>query len=255
LINAKRLSGRIAIVTGGGNGIGEATAWRLSQEGAAVAVADFNVEAAKRVCQRLTDAGCDAISVVTNVLNSESILQLTSDVAKRWGRIDILINSAGGFNQFLPITDISDEEWDKVVALNLRSTFSCCRAVIPFMTEQHYGRIINIASQAGVAPSPNAPSYLPYAAAKAGVIGFTKLLARDVGQFGITVNAISPGTTATERVVRIRGPETLQNMASLNPMRKLVEPEDSAATAAFLASDDARLITGTNINVNAGTVM
>jgi NAD(P)-dependent dehydrogenase (short-subunit alcohol dehydrogenase family) len=123
------------------------------------------------------------------------------------------------------------------------------------MTEQHYGRIINIASQAGVAPSPNAPSYLPYAAAKAGVIGFTKLLARDVGQFGITVNAISPGTTATERVVRIRGPETLQNMASLNPMRKLVEPEDSAATAAFLASDDARLITGTNINVNAGTVM
>jgi 3-oxoacyl-[acyl-carrier protein] reductase len=191
----------------------------------------------------------------TDLLRSGAAADMAKAVLERWGAIDVLVNSAGGFDTFTPIAQITDEDWDRVVALNLKTVFLCSRAVVPGMMARKRGRIINIASQAGIAPNPYAPSYLPYGAAKAGVIGFTRLLARDLGEHGITVNSISPGTTATDRVRAVRGAETLAKMATLNPMRSLVEPEDSAAAAVFLASEDARYITGANLNVNAGSVM
>lgn len=250
-----RLQNRVAIVTGGAHGIGKAIALAFAREGAAVAIADLNLEQAQAVAENARSAGGDAVSLATDVLSSDAVAGLVDAVLAKWGTIDVLVNAAGGFQKFAPITEITEEEWDRIVALNLKSAFLCARAVVPTMVARDRGRIVSIASQAGVAPNPHAPSYLPYGAAKAGLIGFTKLLARDLGTHGITVNAISPGTTATDRVRSIRDPESLARIASLNPMRSLVEPEDTAAAAVFLASDEARYMTGLNLNVNAGAVM
>ena len=136
--------------------------------------------------------------------------------------------------------------------MNLRTTFLCSRAVAPIMIERKKGHIVSIASASGIAPNPFAPTYLPYGAAKAGVIMFTKILARDLGEYGITVNAISPGTTATPRVVKVRDEASRKRIADQNPMRTLVEPQDSAEAALFLASDAARYITGINLMVTPG---
>ena len=165
------------------------------------------------------------------------------------------VRAAGGFHQLAQITDITDEEWDRVITLNLKTCFLCSRAVAGIMMERRKGRIVNIASGSGIAPNPFAPTYLPYGAAKAGVINMTKILGRDLGPYGITVNAISPGTTATPRVVKVRDEASRKKIAEQNPMRCLVEPQDSAEAALFLASPEARYITGVNLNVNAGNLM
>jgi 3-oxoacyl-[acyl-carrier protein] reductase len=252
---SNRLAGKVAVVTGGAQGIGMCTVEHFVREGAKVMLADIDADRARSAAQRIDPSGnCVQVSV-TDVLQTGQINDLMGRAKETWGRLDILVNSAGGFHRFSSIEETSDEDWQWVVDLNLGSTFRCCRAAVPIMKSQGSGRIINIASLAGVAPNPHAPSYLPYGTAKAAVIGFTKLLARDVGPFGITVNAISPGTTATERVRKVRDSASLAEIASRNPLKVLVEPEDSAAAAVYFASDDACRVTGTNLNVNAGAIM
>ena len=138
---------------------------------------------------------------------------------------------------------------------NIKTAFLCTKAVAGIMIEKKKGRIISIASGAGIGPNPYAPSYIPYGAGKAGLIGFTKLLARDIGVYGITANTITPGTTLTPRVRKVRDAASIEKIKAQNPMRCLVEPEDTAAAALFLASNEARYITGTNMIVNAGNLM
>jgi 3-oxoacyl-[acyl-carrier protein] reductase len=142
-----------------------------------------------------------------------------------------------------------------VINVNLKSAFLCTQAVAQTMMDKRKGRIISIASGAGVGPNPHAPSYLPYGAGKAGLIGFTKLLARDIGQYGVTVNTIAPGTTLTPRVRKVRDAASVERIKERNPMKVLVEPEDTSAAALFLASSEARYITGVNLNVNAGNII
>jgi 3-oxoacyl-[acyl-carrier protein] reductase len=180
---------------------------------------------------------------------------MVAKVLERWKTVDILVNAAGGFHRFAPITEISEEEWDRVIVVNLKTTFLCSQAVAAVMMEKKKGRIINIASGAGLGPNPHAPTYLPYAAGKAGVIGFTKVLARDLGVYGITVNAIAPGTTLTPRVKKVRDAASIEKLIATNPMRALVEPEDTAEAVLFLASDASRYITGVTLNVNAGNMI
>ena len=153
------------------------------------------------------------------------------------------------------MTEITEIEWDEVLNVNLKSVFLCTQAVVPWMKIRPSGRIILLGSIAGVSPNPHAKSYLPYGAAKAGVLGYTKHLAKELGGFGITVNAVSPGTTATERVMQIRSENDLQQLAAANPLNHRIEPSDSAAAVLFLASPQAKGITGVNLNVNAGSVM
>ena len=250
-----RLSGSVAIVTAGGQGIGETISKTYAREGASVAVVDLDRAEAERVAQEIESAGGKALALAVDVTKTQAVNDMVKTVVERFGTVDILVNAAGGFHQLAQITDITDEEWDRVIALNLKTCFLCSRAVAPIMMARRKGRIVNIASGSGIAPNPFAPTYLPYGAAKAGVINMTKILGRDLGPYGITVNAISPGTTATPRVVKVRDEASRKKIADQNPMRCLVEPQDSAEAALFLASPEARYITGVNLNVNAGNLM
>ena len=252
---AGRLEGSVAIVTAGGQGIGDTISQLFAREGASVAVVDMNDAEAQRVAREITAAGGKAFAHAADVSRTETVNAMVKAVVERWGTVDILVNAAGGFHQLAPITGITDEEWDRVIDMNLKTTFLCSRAVAPIMIERKLGRIVNIASGSGVAPNPFAPTYLPYGAAKAGVIMMTKILARDLGQYGITVNAISPGTTATPRVVKVRDEASRRRIAEQNPLRTLVEPQDSAEAALYLASPAARYVTGVNLMVNAGNLM
>ena len=250
-----KLAGACAIVTAAGQGLGEAIAKIFAREGAKVAAVDLNAEQAIRVANEITAGGGDAFALTADVSRTAQVNEMVGAVVRRYGTVDILVNAAGGFHKFAPITEITDDEWDRVITDNLRTTFLCSRAVAALMIERKRGRIINIASGAGIAPNPHAPSYLPYGAAKAGVIGFTKLLARDIGQYGVTVNAIAPGTTLTPRVAKVRDAASVETIRSRNPMRALVEPVDTAEAVLFLASDAARYITGITLNVNAGNLI
>jgi 3-oxoacyl-[acyl-carrier protein] reductase len=250
----RKLSGSIAIVTAAAQGIGESIARTLAREGASVALVDINLPEASRVASEVEAAGGSAMAIKADATQRQEVMDMVRMVLDRWGTIDILVNCAGGFFRFAPILEIPEEEWDRVIVLNMKSTFLCSQAVAKTMMEKKKGRIINIASLGGVGPNPYAPSYLPYGAAKAGVIGFTKHLAKDLGPYGITVNAVSPSTALTPRVRKVRDPESLKKIASMNPMGHLIEPQDCAEAVLFLASAESRYITGVNLNVNAGTV-
>jgi 3-oxoacyl-[acyl-carrier protein] reductase len=250
-----RLSGSIAIVTAAAQGLGETIAKTFAREGASVAIVDINLPELTRVGAEIEAAGGAVLVQRADVTRAEEVDAMVNAVLKRWGTIDILVNAAGGFHRFAPITDIAEEEWDRVITLNLKTAFLCSRAVAKTMIEKRKGRIISIASGAGVGPNPYAPSYLPYGAAKAGLIGFSKLMARDLGEYGITVNTVSPGTTLTPRVRKVRDAASIERIKAQNPMRTLVEPEDTGEAVLFLASNDARYITGVNMNVNAGNLI
>ncbi|HZM47363.1 MAG TPA: SDR family NAD(P)-dependent oxidoreductase [Burkholderiales bacterium] len=250
-----RLNGKVALVTAAGQGLGESISKMFAAEGAAVAVTDINRAEVERVGKEIEAAGGKAFAFQVDATRSQEVKEMVRSVVERWKTIDILVNAAGGFHRFAPITEISEEEWDRVITLNLKTTFLCTQAVAPVMMEKKSGRIISIASGAGIAPNPHAPTYLPYGAGKAGVIGFTKVLARDMGPYGVTVNAIAPGTTLTPRVRKVRDAASIEKLIATNPMRALVEPEDTAEAALFLASDASRFITGVTLNVNAGNLI
>jgi len=250
-----KLAGSTAIITAAGQGLGEAISKAFAREGATVAVSDINEGEAERVAREITASGGVAFTQVIDATKSGDVDQMVANVVERCGTLDILVNGAGGFDRFSPITEVSDAEWDRVITLNLTSAFYCSRAAARVMMEKKTGRIISISSGAGLAPNPHAPSYAPYGASKAGLIGLSRLMARDFGPYGITVNCIAPGTTLTPRVKKVRDAASVERIASMNPMRNLVEPEDSAEAALYLASKEARYVTGVTLMVNAGNLI
>ena len=255
MAGAGRLSGLTAIVTGASRGIGEAIAKTFAREGAWVAIASRNFQEAERVGAEIEAAGGSALVLHSDVTQSQEVAGMVRAVLDRWGTVDILVNGVGGWQGLAPVTDISEEEWDRVITLNLKSAFLCVRAVAKIMMERKKGRIINLASQSGSGPNPNTNSNIPYACAKAGLIAFTKHLAKQLGPYGITVNTVSPGTTLTPRVKKIWDAATIEKKAVANPLRCLVDSQDTADAVLFLASDESRHITGVNLNVNAGSTI
>ncbi len=247
------LKGRVALVTGAGQGLGEAIARRLAAAGAVVAVVDIDGGLAEAVAGDIQAAGLQAFAVTADVTDRGAVRAMTEAVARRAGSPEILVNNAGGFQKVKTLLEIEEDEWDAILALNLKSVYLCSRAVLAGMVARRWGRIINLASAA--ARSLTNLSATHYAAAKAGILGFTRHLAYEVGQHGITVNAVAPGTTLTARVRRARTPEDQARIASLIPLGRMGQPEDTAAAVAFLASEDAAYITGATLDVNGGKVM
>ncbi len=244
------LAGRVAIVTGGGRGLGEAIAHRLARDGATVAVLDIDGPSAEKVAAAIGAAGGAAFPVPGDVTDGAGVREAVAGVSARAGAAAVLVNNAGGFPAVRRLDEIDEAEWDRIIALNLTSAFRCARAVIPGMRRLGWGRIINIASAA--ARTLTNLSAAHYAAAKAGLLGLTRHLALELGPAGITVNAVAPGTTPTERVRRLRPPDVEAEILRAIPVGRFGAPEDTAAAVAFLASPGAGYITGVTLDVNGG---
>ncbi len=238
------LAGQVAIVTGAAQGIGEAIALRLAKAGAAVAVADLNSGGAARVAA----AASGAIPLDLDITKAESVHSGVERVLAWKGRIDILVNNAGIAGRAAPLWEQTEEEWQRIVAVNLTGVFHCCRAVIGPMRVRKYGRIVNIASIAGKEGNPNMTGY---SATKAGVIGFTKSLAKEVATEGICVNAVAPAVIRTPILEQLT-PEQVEYMTSRIPMRRTGRPEEIAAVVHFLASPDCSFVTGQCYDASGG---
>jgi NAD(P)-dependent dehydrogenase (short-subunit alcohol dehydrogenase family) len=245
------LEGKRAIVTGAGSGIGRASALRLAEEGASVAVVDLNPEGAGETVALVERAGGRAMAVHTNVTVRAEVEAMVERVRSAWGGVDVLMNNAGG-SLHSPFLELEEAEWDKVVDLNLKAVYLCSRPVARLMVDQGAGCIINVTSNYGVTGSGIRAHY---SAAKAGVIGLTKAMALDLGPYGVRVNAVGPGPTNTARVRGNSTEEAWAARAQTIPLRRMGEPEDLADAVAFLASDRARYITGQVLHVNGGHVM
>ena len=240
------LENKTAIVTGAGGGIGGAIADRFAREGANVVIADIDGETANARVTHIAAQGGTAVAMAVDVTRKTSVQQMAHATLERWGRIDILVNVAGGA-QIKEVIDMEEAEWDYIIDMNLKSVFLCSQAVLPAMHKQRYGKIVSISSIYGFTGNATRSSY---AAAKAGVAVFTKSLALEVATDGINVNAIAPGRVATDRV---RGhyteAEWAERVAAI-PMRRAAAPEEIAPTALFLVKDENSYITGQTIHVN-----
>ncbi|GIX12207.1 MAG: 3-oxoacyl-ACP reductase [Paracoccaceae bacterium] len=245
-----RLSGHAALVTGAGGGIGRAIALRLAAEGARVAVNDLRAEAAQSVAGEIAAAGGSAIAAPGDVSREADIDAMFAAAEAAWGRVTLLVNNAG-FLQQRPFTDITPADWDRMIAVHLRGCFLGCRRAVPSMLAAGSGVIVNIASQLG---QIGAVELAHYAAAKAGIIGLTKSLARELSKRGVRVNAVAPGPINTELVLGLSEAWRAAKAAEL-PLGRFGEPEDVAATVAFLASEDARIYVGQTLGPNSGDVM
>jgi 3-oxoacyl-[acyl-carrier protein] reductase len=244
-------SGSCAVVTGGATGIGEACAHIFARRGAAVVVMDFNAEGAERVVNDIQSEGGDAAAAVVDLTDWKATRAAVGEILQRKGRLDILVHSAGGFPKYITLADIPVEDWDGVVDANLKSMFLLLKAVSPIMKEAGYGRIVTLSSAAAriSAHSPH------YTAAKTGVLGLTRMAARELGPYGITVNAVAPASVKTPRTNAMRTKEQTKRIEQNTPLGRMCEPEEIAWPIVFLCSREAGYITGVTLDINGGITM
>ncbi len=243
---------RVAIITGGGQGMGKAIAERLASEGATVAISDINEEAAVEVAREIESSyQTRASSRKTDVKKRDDIFELVESVNKEFGRVDILVNNAG-ICSLTGIEDLSEEEWDDMLNINLRGVFFCSQAVTPIMKKQGHGKILNMASLAGKVGGVVVGAH--YAASKAGVICLTKSFAKALAPYGVNVNALAPGPIDTA-MTQVWPQEMRDDFAKQTPLGRFAQTEDLSEAALFLLSDGARHITGEILDVNGGLLM
>jgi 3-oxoacyl-[acyl-carrier protein] reductase len=250
------LRGRVAIVTGGGHGIGRACARRLASDGARVVIAELDESAAHSVAEELEGAGLSALAVRTDVTDEKSVSDMAKRTVDAFGRIDILLNNAAMFATVpmsrSPFDEVDPEEWDRMMRVNLKGVWFACRAVVPGMRKRRYGKIINISS--GTALKGSA-SRIHYVTSKAGILGFTRTLARELGEDGITVNCVAPGSTLSEENPDENTLSFRQAAASERAIPRVQRPEDLVGAISFFASADSDFITGQTLVVDGGAVM
>ena len=246
-----KLKNKVAVITGAAQGIGRAIATTLAQQGANVVVSDIQLEKAETTAKEImAETGQKVIAVHVDVVDGASVKAMIDRTIGEFERIDILVNNAGTTRDTL-IMRMKEADWDLVLNINLKGTFNCSKAVVRPMMKQHYGRIVNISSVSGLIGQVGQTNY---SASKAGIIGFTKALAREVGSRKITVNAIAPGLVKTALTIDL--PQELKDMfIEMTPLGRYGEPEDIANAAAFLVSDEASYITGHVLSVDGGMAM
>lgn len=247
---------RVAIITGSGHGIGKAYARRLASDGARVVICEIDAEAARAVAGQLEQDGFAALAVATDITDEQSVAAMVNTVINTYGRIDILVNNAAMFATVpmsrAPFDQIDPSEWDRMMTINLKGTWLVCRAVIPVMRKQGYGKIINISSGTALKGSN---SRIHYVTSKAGIIGFTKSLAQEVGCDGICVNCVAPGSTLSEEdpdenIIKMR-----TGASSTRALKRVQKPEDLVGAVSFFASADSDFITGQTLVVDGGSCM
>ena len=256
---AQRLKDRVAIVTGGGGNpsIGRSIALRLAEEGAKTAIFDIDLAGAEAVAAEITEGRGTALSFGCNILDVPGVKAAVAQAAETWGRLDILVNCAAwykGMGGFKAFDEWTEEQWDKMMAVNVKGSWNMAKAVVPFMKERNYGKIVNVASDCFLI---GVPGFIHYISSKGAVIGLTRGLAKELGEFGIRVNALAPGYTMTEEsIVQTQGrpgwAEFLRDQQALKDRNEV--PEDLAGPVLFLASEDSDFVTAHTLVVNAGVV-
>lgn len=241
---------RVALVTGGGSGIGRAIVERLAGRGATLAVVDINEQGAE---QAAGAAGGDSAAFVTDVADFAAVTSMVEAVKARYGRIDVLVNCAG-WDKIEPFLDNEPALWDKVIGINLYGVIHTCHKVLPIMVEQGYGRVVNIGSDAGRVGSSGEAVY---SATKGGIIAMSKTLAREMARYKISINTVCPGPSDTPLFEQIAGynPKIVEALKKAIPFRRLGTPDDLAGAVAFFASDEAAFVTGQTLSVSGGLTM
>lgn len=250
-----RFAGRTVLVTAGAEGIGGGAARAFAQQGADIVVGDLDGAALERLEEETRELGVGVLANCVDATDSTQVEAMTNEAVDRFGRVDVLVSAAGGYGGPRGLLDVSDEEWDAGMALNVSTAFKAIRAVTPTMIAAGHGRIIVISSASGRAPSMATSSVVYYAAGKAALLGLMRQCAIELGPHGITVNAIAPGTTYTPRLARFRSRETFEAINRQVPLGRIAEVEDQMGPLLFLASDDAGYVNGATLDVNGGRLM
>lgn len=246
-----RLKDKVILITGAGQAIGKHFAYRLAEEGARIVIAELNENRGEAVAREIKEKGYEALFLRTDVSDEQSTEAMARGTVERYGRVDILINNAAVFATlgFKPFDQIPVEEWDRVMAVNLRGLWFCCKAVIPYMKEQKKGKIINTSSSAW---DLGRPFYLHYVTSKAGIVGFTRGLAREVGQWNINVNCVSYAGVVTEIERESFNKQAQEWVMNQQCIRRRGVPQELVGTILFLASEDSDFLSGQNIHPNGG---
>lgn len=246
-----KLTGKVALVTGAGQGIGQAIAILFSQEGAKVALVDWNQETGGEALRGIEEAGGEGVFIAADVSRSSEIKRVVDEVHHCLGRIDVLVNNAG-FDRPSGIFKIEKEDWEAVQGVHLRAAILFMKQVMPIMREQKYGQIVNISSIYG---KVGGKGEIAYATVKAGLLGLTKSAAKEVGKYGIRVNAVLPGLTETPAIQAMMAEKYREEILTQTPLGRMAKPEEIAKAVLFLASDDASFITGAGLEVTGGWEM
>lgn len=247
-----KLSGKVSLITGAAQGIGKAIALTLAENGSDIAICDVNSSLLNKTAEELKTKGKKVLTFKVDVSRNGEIQQMVKSIMEKFGKIDIIVNNAAIHPVRYTIEGIPEEEWEKVLNVNLKGVFLVCKAVIGGMKKRRFGKIVNIASGAGKTGGTVAGSH--YSASKAGVICFTKSLAKELGPYGINVNAIAPGRVQTEMIKTVSEEEN-RIFLEQTPLGRLGSPEDIAKATLFLVSDDSNFITGEILDVNGGLLM
>ena len=248
-----RFKNKVAIVTGAGRGMGRACSLAFAREGAAVALVDVQKEVLEEVASEIKNNGGRALTILCDVSRSEDVRKTVERAVTEFGTIDILVNNAGVLRVTAPVEDISEEEWDLIMNVNLKGVFLFTRAVLPIMRAKRYGKIVNISSSAGRSTSELGGAH--YTVSKAGVLGLTRHTAREYGRYGINVNSICPGLVETPMIREKASQERLDHWLAQIPLGRFAEPREEADLVLFLASDEAAYITGATIDFNGGSLL
>lgn len=248
LVRGMRLTDKVAIVTGGGSGIGEAICEKFAHEGAKIVVADIDAERAETVAGKVKTIGQKTLPHKVDVADYAQVAKLVQATTDEFGTIDILVNCAG-YSEFIPTEELPLDKWRRMIDVNLNGTYYCCIATAKEMMKKNHGKIINVSSMAGIAGVPNNAHYV---ASKHGVVGLTRALAIDLAKYHINVNCLCPGTTLTPLNLKIMSPEYLAIRAKRVPLGRLAQPEDQANATLFLASSESDYVTGLIMYVDGG---